>query len=203
MLKKLALAISLFGTAASADGVQIETYRGSVDVKIAPETLVVFDVASLDTLDALGIEADGTVSNRYVSYLKDNEAASVGSLFEPDIEAVLALNPDLIVVGGRSSKQFEAMAEVAPTIDMTIWEDTIGQGLERLNAYGKIFGKEAEAAALITAFEAKLSEAKSAAADQGKAMIVMTNGPRSLPMAQVVVLVGCTPRSNYLRQLQM
>eukprot|EP00581_Thalassiosira_minuscula_P020469 CAMPEP_0184439166 /NCGR_PEP_ID=MMETSP0738-20130409/695511_1 /TAXON_ID=385413 /ORGANISM="Thalassiosira miniscula, Strain CCMP1093" /LENGTH=40 /DNA_ID= /DNA_START= /DNA_END= /DNA_ORIENTATION= len=40
---------------------------------------------------------------------------------------------------------------------MTIWEDTVGQGLDRLAAYGTIFDKEAEADALKAAFMDKLA----------------------------------------------
>ncbi len=178
MLKKLALAFSLAGSVACAENVSIETYRGEVSVAKTPETVVVFDIAALDSLDALGVQAQGTVGKRFVSYLDDIKAENVGSLFEPDMEAVLALNPDLIVVGGRSSKQTDAMSELAPTVDMTIWEDTIGQGLQRLEAFGKVFGDKLAAAALKADFEAKLDAAKAAVSGQGKAMIVMTNGPK-------------------------
>jgi len=116
----------------------------------------------------------------YLPYL---EAAAdgttpVGSLFEPDFEALFALNPDLIIAGGRSSKQVPELARIAPTIDMTIWEDTIAQGLARLEAYGVLFDKQDDAAALKTAFEARLEKTKQAVAGQGKALIVMTNGPK-------------------------
>lgn len=48
-----------------------------------------------------------------------------------------------------------------------------------MEAYGKIFGKEAEAAVLIDAFSAKLEAARTVLADQGgRALIVMTNGPK-------------------------
>ncbi|CUH69752.1 putative ABC transporter solute-binding protein YclQ precursor [Thalassovita autumnalis] len=180
MLKKLALSLALMAGPALAETVTVDTYRGATDVKVAPQTIAVFDVAAIDTLSALGISPDGAVSPIFVSYLDDAVAGAekVGSLFEPDFEAIAAMGPDLIVAGGRSSKVAPDLAKIAPTIDMTIWEDTVGQGLDRLDAFGKIFGKEAEAAALKADFEAKLTEAKAAVNGKGKALIVMTNGPK-------------------------
>ncbi len=180
MLKSLALSLSVMATLAQAETVSVETYTGIVDVPLAPEKIAVFDVAALDTLAALDVSPDGVVGPIYVTYLDEAKAgaASVGSLFEPDFEAVAAMAPDLIIAGGRSAKVAPDLAKIAPTVDMTIWEDTIGQGLARLDAYGKIFGKEAEAKALSEAFDAKLEATKALVADQGSAMIVMTNGPK-------------------------
>lgn len=180
MFKKLAFAAMLSATPAFADTVKVDTYAGVVDVTQNPEIVAVFDVAALDTLDALGVKPAATVENVYVTYLDDAKegSAPIGNLFEPDFEGVAALGPDLIIAGGRSSKVAPDLAKIAPTIDMTIWEDVVGQGLERLEAFGKIFGKEAEAAKLATEFNDKLTETQAALAGQGSALIVLTNGPK-------------------------
>ncbi|WP_412563187.1 siderophore ABC transporter substrate-binding protein [Thalassobius sp. MITS945101] len=180
MLKKFALALSLVATPVFADTVTVDTYTGPTEAPVSPAKIAVFDVAAIDSLDALGIKPNGTVGNVYVDYLSDAvaDAETVGSLFEPDFEAIAAMAPDLIIAGGRSSRVAPDLAKIAPTVDMTIWEDTVGQGLARLDAFGKIFGKEAEAEALTAAFNAQLDATKAAVADQGKALIVMTNGPK-------------------------
>ncbi|QHQ35151.1 siderophore ABC transporter substrate-binding protein [Algicella marina] len=180
MLRKLALALTLAAAPAVAEEVTVETYAGPVAVETAPETIAVFDIAALDTLDALGVKPTGLVRPYYLPFLEDAAEGTepVGSLFEPDFEAVNALQPDLIIAGGRSQEQVPNLAKLAPTLDMTIWEDTIGQGLARLEAYGKIFGKEDEAAELHAEFEAKLEAAKAAVGGKGNALIVLTNGPK-------------------------
>lgn len=180
MLKKLMLAAALVAAPAFADTVAIDTYTGPANAPANPQKVAVFDVAAIDTLNALGVQPAGAVENLYVTYLDDvtKNAAAVGNLFEPDFEAVAALAPDLIIAGGRSSKVVPDLARIAPTIDMTMGQDTVGNGLARLDAYGEIFGKQAEAAALAEAFNEKLTATKAAAADQGKALIVMTNGPK-------------------------
>jgi iron complex transport system substrate-binding protein len=180
MLRSILVAASLLATPALAETVTIDTYKGTVEVPKAPATIAVYDVSALDTLDALGVKANGALSPHYVSYL--DEAAEgttpIGSFFEPDFEALSALNADLVIAGGRSSSHVEAFSKIAPTIDMTIWEDTVKQCLDRLAAYGKIFGKEEKADKLADAFNAKLEKTKALLHGKGKALILMTNGPK-------------------------
>jgi iron-siderophore transport system substrate-binding protein len=180
MLRTLALTLAIAASPAFAEMVTVDTYAGPTDVAASPGKIAVFDIAALDTMAALGVKPAGVVSNVYVDYLDDatKDAVSIGSLFEPDFEAVAALKPDLIVAGGRSSKLVPDLAKIAPTVDMTIWEDTVGQGLDRLVAFGKIFDKQDEAAALKSEFEARLAAVQVALEGQGDALIVMTNGPK-------------------------
>lgn len=182
MFRSLACASALFLAvpAFAAETVSVDTYRGAVDVPANPEKIAVFDIAAVDTLSALHVDVSGAPQNLYVDYLQSvaDKAQDLGTLFEPDIEAVHALQPDLIIVGGRSSDQVDTMGELAPAIDMTIWEDVVGQGLARLDTYGKIFGREDKAAELRAGFDAQLESARAAVADKGTALIILTNGPK-------------------------
>lgn len=178
MLRTIASALVL--SASMAQAVEIETAGGVVNVEDTPSKIAVFDVAAIDTLNALGVPIAGVPSNLYVDYLEavSENSVEVGNIFEPDFEAINALGPDLIVVGGRSSAQGAALADFGQVIDMTIWVDTVGEGLARLEAYGELFGKEAEAAKLKSDFDAKLKATKIALEDEGKALILLTNGPK-------------------------
>ncbi|MGR3804178.1 siderophore ABC transporter substrate-binding protein [Marinibacterium profundimaris] len=180
MFRQLTLACALMAAPALADPVTIDTYAGPVEVDRRPDSIAVFDLAALDTLDALGVTADGAVAPLYLDYLAEAGAGAVtvGSLFEPDYEALAGMAPDLIIAGGRSQEAVPQLARLAPTLDMTIWEDPVGQGLDRLDAYGTLFGKEAEAAELRAGLTARLEAARAAAEGQGRALIVMTNGPK-------------------------
>ena len=179
MFRSFAIAVSLLAVPVYADTVDIDTYRGPQTVEKTPDTVAVFDMAALDSLDALGVEVDATIANVYLDYLEDMAEGKprLGSLFEPDFEALNALQPDLIIAGGRSSEAVPDLARMAPTIDMTIWEDTIGQGLDRLEALGAIFDKEAEAVRLRADFEAKAETVRALGAQQGRTLILMTHGP--------------------------
>ncbi|KEJ88495.1 siderophore ABC transporter substrate-binding protein [Sulfitobacter donghicola] len=180
MLRTLSIILALATTPTWAQEVSIQTYSGIKNAPENPENVAVFDFSAFDSLTALGVEVQGLVAPVPLPYLQEaaKGTAPVGSLFEPDFEAVFAMQPDLIIAGGRSSKQVPELAKIAPAIDMTVWADTVGEGLLRLAAYGQIFDREEQAQALTAAFNAKVDEAKTLAADQGGALILMTNGPK-------------------------
>ncbi len=174
-----AAAACLLALPAVAEEVMIDSYAGEVSVQTGPETIAVLDVAAIDTLNALGVGIDGAPNDLFVDYLGEVEgnAVGLGTLFEPNYEELAKLAPDLIVAGGRSSRIAGDLAKVAPTIDMTIWgEDHVAQSLSRLNALAEITGTQAKAEELTASFNAKLDEAKAAAAGKGDALILLTNG---------------------------
>lgn len=173
------LTLSLCATASAAD-VSIATAQGEVTLAGQPEKVAVLDVAAIDTLHALGVMPAGRPDDMLIDYLDDVEAAAqpVGTLFEPDLEALAALNPNLIVIGGRSSDQLDAVSQVAPAIDMTIGPDLVSDAKAHIAAFGDLFGKQDKAAELIARLDRKLADAHAAGEGKGTALMVLTNGPK-------------------------
>lgn len=153
--------------------------QGETTLQQNPETVLVLDVAALDILDALGVEADGVPGSNLPAYLGKFAAdsyAKVGTLFEPDYEAVNAAEPDLVIIGGRSASAYPQLASMAPTIDMTLGKGPyFTEVKENIETLGRIFGKEAEAAALVAELDGKVAALKAAAGDAGTAMVLVTN----------------------------
>lgn len=177
----LSVVLALVGAPVLADPVMISTARGPVALERWPERVVVFDIAALDTLDALGVKPVGVPQKLYVSYLDhvSAEAEPVGTIFEPDLEAVAALEPDLIVIGGRSGPRYDALAAIAPVIDMTVGEDTLFEDARaRIDAYGALFERDPQAAEMAAVLDAEIAAARAAAEGRGDALILMTNGPK-------------------------
>jgi iron complex transport system substrate-binding protein len=164
-----------------ATGTEIETAKGPVSVGETPQTLAVFDIAAVDTLDSLGVKIAGLPENLYVpelARLKEG-AEVVGTIFEPDMEALSALAPDLIILGGRSSPQLAATSRIAQSIDMTMdGDDLFAQAKQRLAAYGALVDKQAEATTLAAELDALLVSTREAVQGKGKALILMTSGPK-------------------------
>lgn len=182
-MKPLSLAtlIVAFALSLPSMAAEIETATGSVTIDAVPSRIAVYDIAAIDTLDRLGIRPAGVPDKLYLPELADvaKNAEVVGTLFEPDLEALNALGPDLVIVGGRSSPQASATSRVAETIDMTIvGTDLIAVAEARLKAYGTLFGKETEAKAAKVELDAAVASARAAVSGKGTGLILMTNGPK-------------------------
>ncbi|RJK98997.1 siderophore ABC transporter substrate-binding protein [Paracoccus aestuarii] len=178
-LLPLVLATTL-ATPALAQPLSIPTAQGPVTVEANPATIAVYDMAALDTLLALGVMPAATIDPIQVPELARaaRSARPVGTLFEPDLEALAALAPDLVIVGGRSSVQLGAVSNVAPAIDMTLGADLLADARLRIDGYGALFGREDEARALNAALDDRLERLRDAAQGKGDMLIVMTNGTR-------------------------
>lgn len=178
-LGRMALALTLAQLPVHASAAPVTTAAGQAEVASA-ERVVVLDVPAIDSLAALGVAPVGAPDRLYVDYLDQVAAATpdVGTLFEPDLEALAALNPDLIIVGGRSAAQKDALSRVAPVIDMSIGADVVGDAKARLAAYGVLFGKEDRAAELTADLDARLARLAEAAQGKGSGLVVLTNGPK-------------------------
>ena len=99
------------------------TIKSSLDeVKLSkvPEKIVVFDLGAADTIRALGFEKNivGMPTKTVPTYLKDlaEKVKNVGSMVEPDLEAIAALEPDLIIASPRTQKFVDKFKEIAPTV---------------------------------------------------------------------------------------
>lgn len=171
-------------TEGSPTEVTVETYYGGEDtVPFNPARVVVLDYAVLDTLDYLGLGdrvvgiPAGTPPPGYLSAYAELE--NVGNLFEFDMEAINALEPDLIIVGGRSYGMEEDMEAIAPAVDITFeWgSDTFLESLQmNTTAIGKIFGVEEQAQEALDQVDAAAADVAAQAADDGTGLVILTSG---------------------------
>lgn len=182
LLAALALTVATAFTPALAEELTISHAQGETKVTQNPETVLVFDLASLDTLDALGVEVDGVPSGGKPAHLKKYEGddyLAIGTLFEPDYEAVNAAEADLIIVGGRSAAKYADLAKIAPTIDLTVnQEDYLGSMRSNVESLAQIFGKEAEAEEKLAKLEESIAKLKEQSADAGRVLVILTTGGR-------------------------
>lgn len=182
LLAALALTVATAFTPALAEELTISHAQGETKVTQNPETVLVFDLASLDTLDALGVEVDGVPSGGKPARLKKYEGddyLAIGTLFEPDYEAVNAAEADLIIVGGRSAAKYADLAKIAPTIDLTVnQEDYLGSMRSNVESLAQIFGKEAEAEEKLAKLEESIAKLKEQSADAGRVLVILTTGGR-------------------------
>ncbi len=131
---------------AQAAPVTVEHELGTTVVDVNPQRVVVFDFGALDSLDVLGIDVVGLPKGNIPSYLsKYNDAKyiNVGTLQEPDYEAVNALKPDLIIISSRTAAHYDELSRLAPTVYVGVnFDDYLGSVKYNLRMLGRIFGAE-------------------------------------------------------------
>lgn len=155
---------------------------GETTLEKNPEKVVVFDFGTLDTLDELGIEVAGLPRSnvpQYLSKYDDDKYENLGSLKEPDMEAIHAMKPDVIFISGRQSDMYEELSEIAPTIFMGIdtarYMESFKENMEKI---AMIFDKEEEMNKELADVDANIEEIKSKTdgKDETALIILATEG---------------------------
>lgn len=185
MIRQITLAILLshaFAGATLAQAVTVTHAQGEIVLNAVPQTVMVTDWAAFDNLTALGVPVAGVPGSALPPHLADKvtaDMAKIGSLQEPDIEAIAAAVPDLVIVGARSRNSYATLSGLAPTIDMSLDNSQVIEGVKsNLTTLGQIFHREERAAELIANLDAKVEEAKAAAQGKGTALVILTNGTK-------------------------
>ncbi|MCT2535963.1 siderophore ABC transporter substrate-binding protein [Aquibacillus koreensis] len=160
------------------------TYNfAEVEFEEQPENIVVFDFGFLDTLDALGVEGIVGVANGgglLPAHLKDYESdqyTNIGSLKEPLLEDIAALEPDVIFISGRQSAFYDQLKEITPNVVFvgTTQDDYWNSFLGSVDIAAKMFGKETEAEEYLAQFDTALEEVKSLAEGHETSLVTMYN----------------------------
>jgi iron complex transport system substrate-binding protein len=166
--------------APAAQTVTVTDATGPVEVPVQPEKVLVFDMSLLDSLDTLGVPVAGVPKANVPEFLAEYEGeqyADVGTLFEANLEAVNAAEPDLILVAGRSAQLKPDLSQIAPTLDLSLDNaDLMASFRRNAEVLGEVFGKQAEVERILTDLDADIAEVRAAAPASGPGLILLTSG---------------------------
>lgn len=148
-----------------------------------PQRIAILDMASLDILNALGL-ADRVVGSASTSldYLKDivnNEnVENLGNIKEADLEAVMACEPDIIFIGGRLSRSYDALSEIAPVVFLATDSELGVVESTRQNAMtiASIFGMEDKVDGMMAEFAGRIETLKTFAEGKNAIVALVTSG---------------------------
>ena len=152
-----------------------------VELSKNPEKIVVFDYGVADILKNLGVDIVGLPKSRtlpeVLSVYADDKYANVGDLKEPDFEAIEALNPDLIIIGGRQADQIDSFKEIAPTVYLAVdGENYMDSFSAVVTDLGNLFDKQEEAKSALSKIETKVADLNKVVSEKGlSASVVMAN----------------------------
>ena len=145
--------------------VTVTDVRGDVEIPADPQRIVDLSGNS-DILSILGYDVVGTANSdaydytKFPSYLEETlkgaEILGYSMQDTMDVEAVMNLNPDLIVISTVQEKMYDALSEIAPTVMIQLealdWKEDV-------KAFAKVFNKEDVANEWIANYENKAKEA--------------------------------------------
>lgn len=142
-------------TAAESQTRTISTVKGDIEVPVNPQRVVVLYL--LGDVLALGVKPIGVSSVFEGAAFEDElkDVQKLGNWFEASSEAVLSLDPDLIIV--PSEETYELLRDIAPTV-LVPYEEMTAE--ERVSLIGEALGKEEQAKTLFDEFHAKVEASK-------------------------------------------
>ena len=150
----------------AAEGVRtVDHAAGTTEITGTPERVVVLDTGELDAVLALGVTPVGAVrtgvSDELPAYIEDagvdpTRIANVGTIAEPALEEIAALDPDLILSNSvRHAEIHDQLSAIAPTV----FAEAIGETWEdNLRLAGEALGLTDEAEQLLADYEERAAE---------------------------------------------
>lgn len=143
---------------------------GETTVPANPQRVVVLDTGELDSALALGVKPVGAVSalqgGSFPSYLSDKTdgITNVGTIQQPNLEAIAALKPDLILSSKlRHEAIYPQLSQIAPTV----FTEAVGvTWKENFKIHAEALGKSAEADRMLTDYTKRLDEFKANMGDR-------------------------------------
>ena len=151
---------------------------GEATLEGTPETVAVFDFGILDTLDELGVEVAGVPQATMPAYLEKfagEDYTNLGSLKEPDFEALHAMKPDVIFISGRQADLYDQFEEIAPTIyvglDYTNYMESFKHNMDIV---AQVFDKEDEMESELAEVDKQIEDINAKASESdSKALITL------------------------------
>lgn len=171
--------------AASEGTVTIEDDHGAQEVSADPQSVVVTDNRSYRTLEAFGVQptaaARSLMDAQTHAYAEDESILDLGNHREPDLENVVAAEPDLIINGQRFQQYYEDLGSLAPEATILEFEpqedaDLIDELVRKTEALGEVFGEEGIAAELVEELETEMARVQDAYDGESTVMGLLTSG---------------------------
>ncbi|WUH93031.1 iron-siderophore ABC transporter substrate-binding protein [Streptomyces sp. NBC_00433] len=162
------------GTGKAGGTHSVDTAMGPVAVPDHPRRVVVLDTAELDSAVTLGVKPVGATSagtsSGFLDYLPPDEVAgikNVGEIADPNLEAVAALKPDLILSSKvRDGAHYDALSKIAPTV---LTETTGAPWKADFQLHAAALGRTAQAAQAVAAYQDHVKEVTAALGGAAKA----------------------------------
>lgn len=158
-----------------------------LEVPYNPKRIAILDLACLDIIDELGV-GDRVVGMASTSidylekYSNDASIKNLGTIKEADLEAVMECEPDIIFIGGRLSKSYDALSEIAPVVYLATDtnEGLVNSVSKNAKTIASIFGMEDKIDSLMSDFGARIDAIKKISSGKTALVGMTTSGSFNL-----------------------
>ncbi|RNB87634.1 iron-siderophore ABC transporter substrate-binding protein [Brevibacillus fluminis] len=159
----------------SEESYTIKHAMGETTIKGTPKRVVVLATQGVETVLALGVKPVGAVSsftgNDFYPHVKGEleGVKVVGTESQPNLEAIAALKPDLILgLKFRQEKIYSQLSAIAPTV---FAEQPRGDWKENFTLFAEAMNKKAEGEKVIADWDKRVADFKEKAGDKLKTKV--------------------------------
>ncbi|UJF32065.1 ABC transporter substrate-binding protein [Paenibacillus hexagrammi] len=147
--------------------ISVQDAVGTVELPKRPERIVAMEFSFTDALVTLGIKPVGVADDNnpklfmdaVISQIKDY--TSVGSRYEPNIELISSLQPDLIIVDLNKHKNaIPQLNTIAPLLVLDDYQADYNQMLKNYEIIAKAVGMEEDGKKRLAKHQSKIEAAK-------------------------------------------
>ena len=144
---------------------------GEKTVPSPPKRVVALDNRSFELLDNWGIKpvaaARALVPNTIPGIADDESIVDIGNHREPNLEAIVAADPDVVISGQRFTSHDQDIEKLVPNAVLLDFEPREGESFDKelirqTLELGEIFGKQAEAEQVVEDFTKAIVRAREA-----------------------------------------
>ncbi|MNO36466.1 Fe(3+)-citrate-binding protein YfmC precursor [compost metagenome] len=174
---------------------------GTTEIKGKPQRIVALEFTYAEDLVALGVDPVGVADvEGYKKWVNTTPGlpdgvADVGTRQEPNLEAIMALEPDLIITADyRAANIYDKLTEIAPTIAFSPYQDENGvdqyqEMIDTFNTIAEITGKQDEAAKVLKdlddTYAAATEKLKAAGKENGTVTLVQAYSNQNAPVFRI------------------
>lgn len=171
-------------TSETVTSVEVTDNLGTHTITLPLESVIATDNRTFETLSDWGITLSAAavaLMPSTIAYKTDASIVDLGNHIEPDLEAVVAADPDIIINGQRFARFHDDLAALVPDAVILELDPRDGEPFDaelrrQVTVLGEVFGKQAEAKKLVDDFDAAIARVKAAYTPGDTVMAVITSG---------------------------
>jgi len=148
----------------------------------ADQRIATFDLGSLDTLDALGLNEQvvgvpkASLPDYLEQYAADN-VTNIGGLRSPDMDAISESEPNLILYTGRQGEWEEELGEIAPLLNTSLQGDDYLAAFDaNVRELASRLAVESKAEEALATLHADIETQREALSNAPRTLVVTHNG---------------------------